>query len=577
MNRSGLLAWLVLVGGLGVWGCTTYYTDPEALQSFQVSISKGGQGGGTAELRLPFIAGTSCRTQVCPDEETCIGYCSLAGTACVVDEDCPGTDLCNRLCARPVLLDIQTMGSEGGAYTPARDSLWVDLSVHPGFVPPPWSKAELKKGKASKVLTYIARAIGESYVWVEDRGNAPPGDEAYGQCNDDLDNDEDGLKDLADPDCLSASDNLEWPSSWATGMSPAFWFETPKVRHLQYTDTVSTSPLQDNSIYVNSGKLVVTNISNGGFFVTDLTDHVASLPGGQPGYFNSLFLYTFNQPDGVRYGDVLCSFSGGVVDYQGNTQVKYPDFEVMELKAAWDLNGEPVLGQDGEQLQVLCSDRTAVSDDAKLVVPAPVDVTALLTAEHPGTGTYTTELMANAKTMEPLESGLVTVKSLSMSTRFLACDADGNGDADSGDEKLCRDECQNDPACTQLESYFEYQQVAVYAALGKKFYMAQEVLKELSPLELAYIGQQDQSKRCLEYQDPVSGETLANPHKVLIGETKFLEYLCPPMELESVSGNYRHIYMCPPKPGKPESCGLQLFMLIPRFQKDVVVKEEKAR
>jgi hypothetical protein len=53
-----------------------------------------------------------------------------------------------------------------------------------------------------------------------------------------------------------------------------------------------------------------------------------------------------------------------------------------------------------------------------------------------------------------------------------------------------------------------------------------------------------------------------------MGETMFTEYTCPAKRLDSVAGNLRHIYLCSPKPGKKESCSLQMTMLIPRFKKD---------
>lgn len=558
---------LLLCGVLAA--CTTVYDDPEVMQSFRVKLTKKTQDTGKPEKRLPFVAGTSCKTVTCQPGEACVGYCALGLETCSTDADCMTGDLCNRLCAMPVRLDISALGSEGGAFVPGKD-VWVSLSVHPGFIPPPWTSVKLEKGKASNVLTYISRAIGESYIWVEDLGKTPV-EKAYDECNDGLDNDSDGLVDLADPDCLGPEDGSEAAPSYATGLSPAFWFETPKIRHIQYTDVLSTSPLQDSSIYVNSGAMVVTNIVAGGFFVTDLTDNVEEMPNGLPGYFNSMFLYTFNQPDSVHYGDTLCSFSGGVVEYQGNTQVKYPGFEVMEEKILYDADWNEVLDDKGKPVVVFCSDREVTDADKDLRVPDPTDVTDLLTPEDPSGTSFTDETMKNGTALEPFESGLVKIRDLSMSTRFLACDANENGYIDKNtDEDLCRDECQKDNYCTQLESYFKYQQVAVFANLGKKFYLAQEALKELNPLSISYIGQTDQNERCVDYTDSTSGEKVTNPHKLLIGETWFIEYLCPPIELESVSGNYRQIYMCNDKPGKAESCGLQLSMIMPRFDKDVV-------
>jgi hypothetical protein len=396
-------------------------------------------------------------------------------------------------------------------------------------------------------------------------------DGTYGPCNDAADNDGDGWVDLADPDCTDATDGREGPATWATGLSPTFWFETPGIRHLQYTGDMASSPLEGEDVRIAAGRMVVTNVAASGFFVTDLRHQRETLEDGSPGYYNSLFLYTFNKPEDVHFGDTICSVSGGVVEYQGNTQIKFPSFEILDEVITKEVDGEKVTYGK-------CSDRIIPGPDVDLKVPAPVDVTDLLVPEDPSSPDFGDQIVANAAILEPWESSLVTIRNLAMSTRFLACDADENGDIDTQDEDACRDECQDDPACTQLETYFQYQQVAAQAAAGKKVQIALDMIKALVPLEIAFIGQTDQSGRCTAWTDPETGEVLPNPHKVLLGETLFTEYRCPPMELASVSGNYRQIYLCDTGPCEEESCSLILTMILPRFDDDVVpAGEEDAR
>ncbi|MBM4371274.1 MAG: hypothetical protein FJ098_06445, partial [Deltaproteobacteria bacterium] len=539
---------------------------------FTVGISPGhGVETGSEDQRIPYVSGASCASVPCPGGEECLGYCCADGGPCGDDDDCPMGERCVRICARPVWLDVDAVLRDGTLYAPPADQLspwrlWVELDMHPGFVPPPFRMVRLENGRARNVKTYIARAVGESHLWVEDTGLAPV-DGTYGECNDGADNDGDGLADLADPDCADAADGREDPATWATGLSPTFWFETPRIRHLQYTGDLASSPLEGDDVEIAAGRMVVTNVGATGFFVTDLDDQRETLPDGAPGYFNSLFLYTFNKPVGIGYGDTLCALSGGVVEYQGNTQIKFPSFEILEEVITTEQGGRSV--RYGK-----CKGRIIPGPDVDLKVPAPVDVTDLLVAEDPSSPDFRDQILANARGLEPFESGLVTVRDLAMSTRFLACDADENGNIDSLDEDACRDACQEDPACTQLESFFEYQQVSVQAAKGKKLQVALDMIKDLVPLDIAFIGQADMSGRCGDGTDPLTGEPLANPHKILLGETLFTEYLCPPMPLASVSGNYRQIYLCDTGPCEDERCTLILTMILPRFDDDVVLAEE---
>jgi len=570
---AGSLVLLVLA--LGGSGCVTEYRDANRLESFKVSLAPGhGVEIGSEGDRVPYVSGASCEHLDCPKGEECLGYCCASGDLCADDDDCSMDERCATVCARPVWLDVDAVLRDGSLYEPPEDQadpwrLWVEVDMHPGFVPPPFRAVRLEDGKARDVHTFIARAVGESHLWVEDTGYAPfDGD--YGQCNDGADNDGDGWVDLADPDCMDAADGLESEPSWATGLSPTFWFETPAIRHVQYTGDVASSPLQGSDAYIAAGRMVVTNVSANGFFVTDLDQHTEVLQDDSDGYYNSIFVYTFNKPVGIRYGDTLCAISGGVVEYQGNTQLKFPSFEVLQEEA---IQTKQVGGE--EVTYGRCHQRIIPGPDIDLDVPQPVDVTDLLVTEEPGKPDYRDQLMINARFLEPLEAGLVKVRDLSMSTRYIACDADENGVIESGDEDTCRDECQEDPLCTQLESFFQYQQVAVHAALGKKFFVALDMLKDLVPLEIAYIGQPDQSGRCAEYVDPDSGDIIKNPRKVLMGETQFLEYRCPPMEMASISGNYRQIYLCPTGPCEEERCSLILTMILPRFDEDVVLVEEE--
>ncbi len=551
MNRMVWTGLLVVV--LSTVACTTEYLEPNQLASFQVALTADkGLKTGSPEAPLPYISGTSCAENPCPGSEECIGYCAVTDhLTCAIDDDCPTGEYCARICAQPIHLDIQALGRDGKPFAMTGERQ-IHLHVVPGMIPGPYEYITLKDGKAQGAKVYIAQTFGESYLWAEDNGDGHSGAQ-FGPCNNEVDDDGDGFVDLADPHCSRPDDPSEAKASYATGLSPPLHFENPRIWHLQYTDQVSSSPLAGQNVYVEKGAMVVTNVVASGFFVTDLDDQKTPLDdAGTPGYFNSFFFYTFNKPEGIGYGDLICTFSGGVVEYEGNTQMTFPTYETAKKKAG---------------PKKACANREI---DVGLKVPDPIDVTNLLIPEDPESKDYADQMMENARALEPYESNLIMIREVAAANRFIACDSDENGQfPPNSDDDACRDECQIDPYCTQLESFFKYSQMAAYAKLGKKLFVGIDMLQDKVPLEIAYVGSPDQSGNCPDILDPVTGDVLVeNPHKVLLGDTLFWEYLCPEQNLNSITGNLRHIYLCDTKPGKRESCGLQMTMMVPRFDDD---------
>ncbi|MBM4352645.1 MAG: hypothetical protein FJ109_02450 [Deltaproteobacteria bacterium] len=557
-SPPAVLALFVLLAALPFpTGCTTYYKDPNSLSTFEVKLSSStpAQKAGSEKEPLDYISGTSCLVNQCPAGEECIGFCALAGSTCIADTDCATGEYCNKVCTRPLFLDIQAIDRLGKPYL-LKGERWVHIQAVPGMVPPPFQYAKLVDGKADDVPVYLAQSIGESYLWVEDIGFGPT-DKDYDQCNNEKDDDGDGFIDQADPNCLGPHDPSEAYANYATGLSPPLWFESPRIWHIQYTDEISRSPLDGQNVYVEEGDMIVTNVVANGFFVTDMAGQKPVRDDGTPGWFNSFFFYTFNKPEGIGYGDMICSFTGGVVEYEGNTQMTFPTY-VPAKKAAGDAKA--------------CKGRTI---NTKLEVPEPVDVTAMLGPENPKDSDFKNQVMANAKALEPYESSLIRIRDVAAATRFLACDPDEDGQyPNNSDDDACRDVCQADPLCTQLESFFKYSQMAAYTATGKKFFVGIDMLMDNVPLQVPYIGAEDLSGNCPDLVDENGEVVVDNPHKILIGDTLYVEYLCPERLLSAVSGNYRHLYLCNTPPGKKESCNLQMTMLVPRFDADFVFEDE---
>lgn len=112
--------------------------------------------------------------------------------------------------------------------------------------------------------------------------------------------------------------------SWATGVSEAIWFERPTIAEMQASADVETNNLEGEfaEIRVEDRHVVVTAMATTGFWVTDTDD--------APGSYNSLFVYTFNEPRDVAVGDHIVQLNGGDNEYLGATQISWPTWTSAE-------------------------------------------------------------------------------------------------------------------------------------------------------------------------------------------------------------------------------------------------------
>ncbi len=119
------------------------------------------------------------------------------------------------------------------------------------------------------------------------------------------------------------------PGSFATGVTPAVYIDRPTVTDVQTSDSVVESHFEHEYVPIKGWDgtdtqrdLVVTTVSNDGFYVTDRT--------GGPGTYNSLFVFSFSRPDGIVVGDRLSELSGIVSEFLGYTELGFPTWRVAD-------------------------------------------------------------------------------------------------------------------------------------------------------------------------------------------------------------------------------------------------------
>ncbi len=112
--------------------------------------------------------------------------------------------------------------------------------------------------------------------------------------------------------------------SWAAGVSETIWYARPTIAEMQKNDDVETNNLEGEfaELRISDRQVVVTALGTTGFWVTDIADTIGS--------YNSLFVYTFNEPRDVAVGDQLAELAGGNNEYLGATQLSWPTWELVE-------------------------------------------------------------------------------------------------------------------------------------------------------------------------------------------------------------------------------------------------------
>ncbi len=114
--------------------------------------------------------------------------------------------------------------------------------------------------------------------------------------------------------------------SYATGSSDEIYFRNPSISDIQ-NSTAEEPPFGSSMTGYrvnirgqknNIGRMVITAVTNSGFYVTDLASQTTPPP--------SLFVYNFSRPYGVYRYQMICQLTGGIQEHLGDTQITFPDW-----------------------------------------------------------------------------------------------------------------------------------------------------------------------------------------------------------------------------------------------------------
>ncbi len=113
--------------------------------------------------------------------------------------------------------------------------------------------------------------------------------------------------------------------SYAAGVAPLVHVTKPTVAQLQEpVGAGDASPLTHSYVpiaaHAEGREMIVTTITNDGFYVTDFSD--------PEGTFNSLFAFSFSRPDGLQVGDRIELLAGIISEFIGFTEMQFPTWVV---------------------------------------------------------------------------------------------------------------------------------------------------------------------------------------------------------------------------------------------------------
>jgi hypothetical protein len=143
------------------------------------------------------------------------------------------------------------------------------------------------------------------------------------------------------PTLLWVEDGSGDDATFATGTSDTLWYRDPFAADLSRPldemalDALESSPLQDKQVTVSSsrygadGRLVVTAVTAQGYTVSDCQCGPGGAPPCTTGDYDHVLVFSFSRPKdergrNIELGHVLDGFGGGVSEFNGLTEIAFP-------------------------------------------------------------------------------------------------------------------------------------------------------------------------------------------------------------------------------------------------------------
>jgi len=208
---------------------------------------------------------------------------------------------------RAITIDVTALDAEGAIDATFNNQVQVYAqflgTITPAFGTAPLASIQLQNGVAANATVTLPNVFGPTVLWIDDAQAAEP--------------------------------------TYATGTSPTLWFRDPFIADLQKPvsetalDALSHSPLEDKQVTVNAsryganGRLVVTSVFAQGYTVSDVQCAAGGAPPCTAMPYDHAMVFSFSAPrdqfgHSVEEGQVITGFAGGVSEFNGLTEIGFP-------------------------------------------------------------------------------------------------------------------------------------------------------------------------------------------------------------------------------------------------------------
>lgn len=206
--------------------------------------------------------------------------------------------------ARDVVFNVEVLGADGQRVSDFSAEL--DLFAHflNGLSPDdgfPLIRVNVSGGVAENVAVTLPPVFGPVYLWVEDTQGENP--------------------------------------TYVTGTSEKMWFREPYLEDISRPvdemalNALSASPLEDKQIVIaetrhgTNGRLMVTGTYAQGYTLSDVDCSASPCTVGD---YDSIYVYSFSRAENengevLQPGDVVTAVSGSISEFNGLTEVSFPD------------------------------------------------------------------------------------------------------------------------------------------------------------------------------------------------------------------------------------------------------------
>ncbi len=168
---------------------------------------------------------------------------------------------------------------------------------------PPLQSIPMSAGKSANTTIMLPPVFGPATLWFDDGGAMTP--------------------------------------TYASGASPTLWYRDPFIVDIQKPkdeaalDALSSSPLEQKQVAVRAsryganGRLVVTSVFAQGYTVSDVQCGAGGAPPCTTGDYDHKMVFSFSAPRDergrlVKDGQVIDGFAGGVSEFNGLTEIGFP-------------------------------------------------------------------------------------------------------------------------------------------------------------------------------------------------------------------------------------------------------------